>query len=197
MSHRSLDPEASCPVEVSRLNRLLRTKGTTVEALAEAVAALSDAATHVHTVPLILRLSRHKSPAVRKGAVFAMMGHPLPAVGRRLSELEHDKDPGVRAQVKATEEAIEALPVLCANGCETPATLRAESNGDPYGPLDVEIYPIFCGDRCAVEWAMDRFREEAREGARHVCVVEMAWVAGAASECHDCEAADLLDEKTG
>lgn len=193
----SLDPDASCGSEVIRLNRLLRTKGTTIEALAEAARVLCDSPSHLYAVPLLLRLSRHRSALVRKGAVTGMRAHPVLAVGRRLSEMEQDKDASVRGEVEKTEQAIEAIPILCANGCEAPATLRASSSGDPNDPTDLEIFPVFCGTTCAAEWALDRFREELRAGGRHACIVEQEWMAGSAKECPTCEAADLLDEKTG
>ncbi len=194
MSHRRLDPEGDIPSALPALNRLLRTEGAAVEEIAEHAAALAEAESHYHAVPVLLRLSRHKSPVVRCGAVTGMAGHDVPAVVKRLAELARDRDKSVRTAVKKTEAALFALPVLCANGCEEPATLRAEPSSDPHGPVETEIFPVFCGQACAVAWAMDQFRDAVRGGAMHLCLVERTWMAGSSDECSDCEEATLLGE---
>lgn len=193
-THLSLDPDAHRPNEVIRLNQLLRTKATSVDDLAAAVGALRDLASHYHTVPLLLRLSRHRSPLVRECAVHAMACRPLRAIYARLSELEKDPAPAVRAAVKQTGKLLDGIGVLCANGCGAWAKLRAEPSGDPHASTDLVFHAVFCGQACALEWAMDRFRGEVDAGAWHVCIIRHGWTAGSADECTDCEAASLLDD---
>lgn len=198
MPHRSLDHDADVGPGVIRLNQLLRAKGTKPSELAEACAALRDSPSHVAAVPLLLKMSRHASEAVRIGAVRGMASHPLPAAMKRLVELEKDPRPKVREEVERTEAAIDALPVACLNcgECDAQAKVFAEPSGDPEAPIDVQIHPVFCDDACAREWALETFREEVRGGGWHFCAVEMRWAAGKAEECATCVDSEAIDEAT-
>jgi hypothetical protein len=174
------------------MNRLLRAKPRPSNAdLADAAAALSESPSHIAAVPLLLRLSRDKSPIVRAGAVRGMACHPLPAVIARLVELERDTDPSVRSAVSQTEAALDAIPVACLNCGNKPAALVAETS-DPHGPVEPTIYPVFCDHACAAEWALSMFVEEARAGAWHFCAVERRWAPDAEAECSTCDDARLI-----
>ena len=164
--------------------------GAPAEELVAAAEELRDARRSRMLVLTLLRLSRHPASAVRAAAVAAMATLSTPVAYRRIDWMtKGDPSAVVRAAAQLAITQIHALPILCIQCEDANATIWDES-----GDLDTSIYPLFCTEACAVEFAINAAREALKIGAYHICHATQSYALFTSKDCHAClEDDEFLD----
>lgn len=111
----------------------------------------------------------------------------------RLTELAAD-DPSsvVRAAAEKALDQFAAIPVCCLV-CGGEGAKLVPDPADPHS--QAHGFPVFCGEACAVEWALEAVAIEIDAGAIHLCEQEGGWRVGARSACATCIEADAIGQE--
>lgn len=130
--------------------------------LARALDVLDTEPDHPSTVPVLLRMLRHRLPVVREAAARALVSHLFPSVLRALDHVaRHDRAARARAAAEASCESFWKLSVPCVH-CGGQAILAPEPSSDPNA--EQLPRPAFCDEACAAAWALDQVRDDWGSG---------------------------------
>lgn len=173
------------------------TGATVVEAVADLAAASTAEAEN--TVTALLHASHDRRAEVRAAAARAMAVHPYGAICDRVGEMERfDKDLTVRAAAKQAFEEMHDIRPSClqcgSDGYRDEDALRLPESSDPHG--EWVDWPVFCSKDCAVEYALDRVREDFDASTIHECLQSGAFEMCPREECSRCAAAELVGRST-
>lgn len=173
---------------IARLRTLLQQERSSPASLAAAAEALFGHRDSEAVVSVLLPLLQHAEASVRVCAIHGLSAHPYPNAIKALDVLaREDASLEVRAAATKALEDFETAGIECIQ-CEMNwAKLAPEPSSDPHEEQFPR--PMFCGEACAVAWALDNAPDEY-----HLCVTKGRWARGPRADCDRCNDADLVGE---
>jgi len=168
----------------------LRLVSAHLRRLSQAPKALADP-----VVNTLARAAAHASPDIRVAAAVGLSCHPYPLTIETLHNLMEDKMKRVREEAEDAYEALWApLPPCLQCGTERHEADAVRLDEDlSYDHMpSFSKWPIFCSQRCAVQYAVDHVQEELDQDELHECVVAGEWVRGPMKDCRHCDAHEYV-----